>query len=142
MKYYKERSNIKNGADTKEVGLTYQGEIVVGKFVDRERPTWLDAMNEHFTKVLGDRDVYQHMVQEAHRMAKTEIRVGGPGRPGRHPVRRSIIGKAAAIYGGKHATLIQAFGPEARGSACSAQVIIVRRADRLPLRRSSPTSWC
>jgi 2-oxoglutarate ferredoxin oxidoreductase subunit gamma len=36
----------------------------------------------------------------------------------------SIIGKAAAIYGGKHAAMIQAFGPEARGSACSAQVIV------------------
>jgi 2-oxoglutarate ferredoxin oxidoreductase subunit beta len=36
------------------VGLSYQGDIVVGKFVDRERPTWLDAMNDHFTKVLGD----------------------------------------------------------------------------------------
>jgi 2-oxoglutarate ferredoxin oxidoreductase subunit gamma len=36
----------------------------------------------------------------------------------------SIIGKAAAIYSGKHAAMIQAFGPEARGSACSAQVIV------------------
>jgi 2-oxoglutarate ferredoxin oxidoreductase subunit beta len=53
VKYYKERSSVKNGADTKEVGLSYQGDIVVGKFVDRERPTWLDAMNDHFTKVLG-----------------------------------------------------------------------------------------
>ena len=32
-----------------------QGDIIVGKFVDRERPTWLDAMNNHFTKVLGDK---------------------------------------------------------------------------------------
>ena len=55
VKYYKERASIKNGADTKEVGLAYQGDIVVGKFVDRERPTWLDSMNTHFTKVLGDR---------------------------------------------------------------------------------------
>jgi 2-oxoglutarate ferredoxin oxidoreductase subunit gamma len=36
----------------------------------------------------------------------------------------SIIGKAAAIYNKQHATLIQAFGPEARGSACSAQVTV------------------
>jgi 2-oxoglutarate ferredoxin oxidoreductase subunit gamma len=35
-----------------------------------------------------------------------------------------IIGKAASIYDKKHATLIQAFGPEARGSACSAQVVV------------------
>jgi 2-oxoglutarate ferredoxin oxidoreductase subunit gamma len=56
-------------------------------------------------------------------MAKTEIRVGGLGGQG-VILCGSIIGKAAAIHGGKQATLIQAFGPEARGSACSAQVMV------------------
>jgi 2-oxoglutarate ferredoxin oxidoreductase subunit gamma len=56
-------------------------------------------------------------------MAKTEIRVGGLGGQG-VILNASILGKAASIYEGKHATLIQAFGPEARGSACSAQVTI------------------
>ena len=55
LKYFKEKSTIKNGADTKDVGLSYQGDITVGKFVDRERATWLDAMNAHFSKVLGER---------------------------------------------------------------------------------------
>jgi 2-oxoglutarate ferredoxin oxidoreductase subunit beta len=54
LKYYKAKSVVKHGADTKEVGLTLDGEIVVGKFVDRERPTWLDAMNDHLTRTLGD----------------------------------------------------------------------------------------
>lgn len=35
-----------------------------------------------------------------------------------------LIGKAASLFDGKHATLNQSFGPEARGGACSAQVII------------------
>jgi 2-oxoglutarate ferredoxin oxidoreductase subunit gamma len=35
-----------------------------------------------------------------------------------------IIGRAAAIYDTKYATMMQAFGPEARGSACSAQIIV------------------
>lgn len=56
-------------------------------------------------------------------MAKTEIRVGGLGGQG-VILCASIIGKCASIYAGKQATLIQAFGPEARGSACSAQVIL------------------
>jgi 2-oxoglutarate ferredoxin oxidoreductase subunit gamma len=56
-------------------------------------------------------------------MAQTEIRVGGLGGQG-VILCGSIIGKAAAIHDGKHATLIQAFGPEARGSACSAQVMV------------------
>jgi 2-oxoglutarate ferredoxin oxidoreductase subunit gamma len=56
-------------------------------------------------------------------MPKTEVRVGGLGGQG-VILCGMIIGKAASIYGGKHATLIQAFGPEARGSACSAQVMV------------------
>lgn len=35
-----------------------------------------------------------------------------------------IIGKAATIYDEKNATLTQAYGPEARGGACSANLII------------------
>lgn len=54
-------------------------------------------------------------------MKKTAIRVGGLGGQG-VILNASIIGKAASIFAGQHATLIQAFGPEARGSACSAQV--------------------
>jgi 2-oxoglutarate ferredoxin oxidoreductase subunit gamma len=56
-------------------------------------------------------------------MARTEIRVSGLG--GQCVILcATIIGKAAAIYDGRHATMIQSFGPEARGSACSAQVTI------------------
>jgi 2-oxoglutarate ferredoxin oxidoreductase subunit gamma len=35
-----------------------------------------------------------------------------------------IIGKGAAIFDERHATMTQSFGPEARGSACSSQVIV------------------
>jgi len=37
-----------------------------------------------------------------------------------------IVGRAASIYDSKNATLIQSFGPEARGSSCNAQLIISR----------------
>jgi len=56
-------------------------------------------------------------------MAKTEIRVTGFGGQG-VILLGYLIGKSAAIYGGKNSTLNQSFGPEARGSACSAQVIV------------------
>lgn len=53
----------------------------------------------------------------------TEIRISGFG--GQGIIRCGyIIGKAASIYDGRSATLTQSFGPEARGSACSAQVVI------------------
>src|ERR1041384_6115568 len=55
--------------------------------------------------------------------SNTQIRVGGLGGQG-VILCGMIIGKAASIHDGKHATLIQAFGPEARGSACSAQVTV------------------
>ena len=35
-----------------------------------------------------------------------------------------ILGKAATLYDGKHATMTQNYGPEARGGSCSSQVII------------------
>jgi len=35
-----------------------------------------------------------------------------------------LIGKAVSLYDNKFATLTQSFGPEARGGACSAQVVI------------------
>ena len=55
MKYYAEKSLLKTGADTREVGIEFQGEIAVGKFVDRERPTYIEAYNARLTKALGPR---------------------------------------------------------------------------------------
>ena len=56
-------------------------------------------------------------------MPRTEIRVSGLGGQG-VILCGTIIGKAASIFDQRHATMIQAFGPEARGSACSAQVTL------------------
>jgi len=56
-------------------------------------------------------------------MERTEIRVSGYGGQG-VIMAGYIIGKGAALFDGLESTLNQSFGPEARGSACSAQVII------------------
>jgi 2-oxoglutarate ferredoxin oxidoreductase subunit beta len=55
LKYYHEKSEIQHGADTRNVDISYQGKLIVGKFVDKDKPTFLDCMNEHFGKVLGDK---------------------------------------------------------------------------------------
>jgi 2-oxoglutarate ferredoxin oxidoreductase subunit beta len=55
MKLYKEISKTKHGAPTSEVGLTKSGEIIVGKFVDRERPDYATMMREHLEQRLGDK---------------------------------------------------------------------------------------
>ncbi len=60
-----------------------------------------------------------------------EIRISGFG--GQGVIRCGyIIGKTAALFDGKHATLTQSFGPEARGSACSAQILIDSSPIRYP----------
>ncbi len=56
-------------------------------------------------------------------MKRTEIRISGLGGQG-VILSGMIIGRAATIYANKHATMIQSFGPEARGSACSAELIL------------------
>jgi 2-oxoglutarate ferredoxin oxidoreductase subunit gamma len=56
-------------------------------------------------------------------MARTEIKIGGFGGQG-VILSGYIIGRAASIYDNKYATMIQAFGPEARGSSTSAQLIV------------------
>jgi 2-oxoglutarate ferredoxin oxidoreductase subunit beta len=55
MKFYKDHSKIRNGAPTSEAGLTREGEIVVGKFVDRDRPEYRDMMRHHLSEALGPR---------------------------------------------------------------------------------------
>ena len=56
-------------------------------------------------------------------MNVSEIKIGGFGGQG-VILTGLIIGKAAAIFDNKYSTMTQAFGPEARGSSCSSQVII------------------
>ncbi len=55
LKYYYEKSEIQHGADTRTLDISYQGKLIVGKFVDIEKPTFLDAMNDHLGKVLGEK---------------------------------------------------------------------------------------
>jgi 2-oxoglutarate ferredoxin oxidoreductase subunit beta len=57
MTYYRENFEIKNNADTRELGLDFQSGIICGKFVDEERPTFLEAMEAHYRRVLGDKYV-------------------------------------------------------------------------------------
>jgi 2-oxoglutarate ferredoxin oxidoreductase subunit gamma len=53
----------------------------------------------------------------------TEIRIAGFGGQG-VILAAIVVGRAAAIEEGAFATMTQSFGPEARGGACSAQVIV------------------
>lgn len=53
----------------------------------------------------------------------TDIRFSGFG--GQGIIRCGLItGKALALFDDKYATMTQSFGPEARGSACSSQLVV------------------
>jgi 2-oxoglutarate ferredoxin oxidoreductase subunit gamma len=56
-------------------------------------------------------------------MTRTEIRITGFGGQG-VVLSGHIIGRACAVNAGQHATMIQSFGPEARGSACSSTLVV------------------
>jgi len=55
--------------------------------------------------------------------ARTDIRITGFGGQG-VVLAGHIIGHACAICANRHATMIQSFGPEARGSSCSATLVV------------------
>jgi len=56
-------------------------------------------------------------------MQLTQIRIAGFGGQG-VILSAIILGKAASIFQGEFATMTQNFGPEARGGACSAQLVL------------------
>lgn len=57
MKFYHDNSEIKHGADPKDVEISYQSKIAVGKFVDIEKPTLIDCYNENNKRVFGEKAV-------------------------------------------------------------------------------------
>lgn len=67
---------------------------------------------------------------------RREIRITGFGGQG-VILSGVIVGKAASIYDEKNATMSQAYGPEARGSACSTQVLVDDKEILYPYIRKS-----
>lgn len=54
---------------------------------------------------------------------RSEVRFAGFGGQGIISAGK-IAGRAASIYGGKHAVMMQSYGPEARGGACNADLVV------------------
>lgn len=55
MKFFKEHSKTQDNANTKDVDITSERSIIVGKFVDIGKSTYLESMNERFKSFFGDR---------------------------------------------------------------------------------------
>jgi 2-oxoglutarate ferredoxin oxidoreductase subunit beta len=54
LAYYREEAEVDKEVDTRNVGIDFQGDITMGRFVRREKPTYLEAVNERYANVLGD----------------------------------------------------------------------------------------
>lgn len=78
MEYYREDASIQHGADTRSVDIGYQGKIAMGKFVDRPRATYLDAVNDHYVNVIGD-DYQLYGKTPMERKAEEEARKSASG---------------------------------------------------------------
>ena len=55
LKFYHDNSEIRHGADPRDLELGFQNKITVGKFIDIEKPTFVDRYREKMHQVLGDK---------------------------------------------------------------------------------------
>jgi 2-oxoglutarate ferredoxin oxidoreductase subunit beta len=55
MRFYHDNSVIKHGADPKELDIGFQSKVVVGKFVDIDKPTYLQCLNDGNKRAFGDK---------------------------------------------------------------------------------------
>lgn len=55
MKFYHDNSVICNGADPREVDIQFQSKIKIGKFIDQDRPSYLESYNSYLQEKLGDK---------------------------------------------------------------------------------------
>ena len=53
LKFYHDNSEIKHGADPTELDIGYQDKIKVGKFLDIDRPTFIDGWNNGMERTFG-----------------------------------------------------------------------------------------
>jgi len=54
LQNYQDNSILKHGCDTRETAVDFQGKIVVGKFVEKSKPTYLEASDKCSIKLVGD----------------------------------------------------------------------------------------
>ncbi len=52
MKWFKENTVIKNGAETRTLDIEFQGKVICGKFVDVDRPSLVDQMTAKYERAV------------------------------------------------------------------------------------------
>lgn len=69
MRYYKAHSEVRHQANTAEVGIEAQGKIIVGRFVDIERPTYQEMMRKQLAAFM----VEPYMEQVSEELEAVEV---------------------------------------------------------------------
>ncbi|MDP2811013.1 MAG: 2-oxoacid:ferredoxin oxidoreductase subunit beta [Rhodocyclaceae bacterium] len=54
LQYYQEQAIIQHGADTRTLDIDFQSKIIVGKFVEKDKPDYIAALDNRCVKVVGD----------------------------------------------------------------------------------------
>jgi len=73
LQFYQDSAVLKHGCDTREADIDFQGKIVIGKFVDKNKPTYSEALNNRCVKVVGDDyELYGKTVPEREAEEKEE----------------------------------------------------------------------
>lgn len=54
LQFYQEKAILKHGADTRELDINFQDKIIVGKFIERDKPTYIEALDKRCVQVVGD----------------------------------------------------------------------------------------
>lgn len=55
LKFYFDNSIIKNDMNPREIEITPDEKIIVGRFTDKTRPTFIDSYNAQLGKIIGER---------------------------------------------------------------------------------------
>lgn len=57
LQFYRDSSVVRNGIDTRECDIRFQEQLIVGKFLQVEKPTYSDTMAEYLKESVGERYV-------------------------------------------------------------------------------------
>jgi 2-oxoglutarate ferredoxin oxidoreductase subunit beta len=135
MKHYQQVGRTEQGIHPKDahVKVNEKGEvieIIEGEFLDEDRPDFMGSMDRRIKlaekywqrekKVLDSRS---GLKIEQKKQPRIEIQLGGFGGQGIVSAGK-IIGMAASVYNNLEACFTQSYGPEARGGAAGAQIVI------------------
>jgi 2-oxoglutarate ferredoxin oxidoreductase subunit beta len=73
LQFYQENAVLKHGADTRDLDIDFQGKITIGKFVDKQKPTYIEALDKRCVQVVGDDyELYGKTVPEREAEEKAE----------------------------------------------------------------------